>query len=278
MLRAPGELDQAESPMKVVLRATGVTKSYRSRGGAGPVEAVRGVDLVLQGGASLGIVGESGCGKSTLGRILVGLEPPSTGTVELMGETLSRRLSRRALARRIQLVFQDPFSSLNPRMTVRRALAEVLAVHGLVDSRSAADRRVSELLAQVALGPQVGDRLPHEMSGGQAQRVAIARSLAVEPKVLVLDEPTSALDVSVRAEIVNLLGDLRERLKLSYVFISHDMAVIRHVSDQVAVMNAGSFAEIGPTEEVFDKPEHPYTRALLEAVAVPDPDGNLLAP
>ncbi len=262
-----------QSTSNVVLRADAVAKTYPGRGRAPSVRALRRVDLTLRAGQSLGIVGESGCGKSTLGRLLVGLEAPTSGTVELAGVTA--RASRRETARQIQLVFQDPFSSLNPRSTVGAALSEVLRVHGLATGQ-AARRRVDELLATVSLGPQFADRLPQEMSGGQAQRVAISRALAVEPRILVLDEPTSALDVSVRAEMVNLLGDLRAALGLAYVFISHDMAVIRHVSDRVGVMYRGQFAEVGPADAVFDDPRHPYTRLLLDAVPVADPDGHLL--
>jgi ABC-type glutathione transport system ATPase component len=261
----------------IVLRATGVTKIYPGQRGEPAVRALRGVNLVVEEGSSVGIVGESGSGKSTLGRMLVGLESPTTGTVEVEGRVIAGSRHRdRSLAREIQLVFQDPFSSLNPRMTVAAALTEVLRVHDLVPDAAAARRRVDELLAMVSLAPRFASRLPHEMSGGQAQRVAIARALAVEPKVLVLDEPTSALDVSVRAEIVNLLLDLRATLGLSYVFISHDMAVIRHVSDRVAVMYQGAFAEVGPASGVFAEPLHPYTRVLLDAVPHPDPDGHLL--
>ena len=257
----------------VALRADALTKTYPGRGSSPPVRAVRRIDLTLHEGQSLGIVGESGCGKSTLGRLLVGLEAPTSGLVEIAG--VDAKASRRELARRIQMVFQDPFSSLNPRLTAGAALSEVLRVHDLAAGEKSR-RRVAELLAMVSLGPQFAARLPQEMSGGQAQRVAIARALAVEPRILVLDEPTSALDVSVRAEIVNLLGDLRATLGLSYVFISHDMAVIRHASDRVAVMYRGQLAEVGPAREVFDDSRHPYTRLLLDAVPVADPDGHLL--
>jgi oligopeptide/dipeptide ABC transporter ATP-binding protein len=255
---------------EVALRATDVVKEYRSRRGA-PVRALRGVSVALPAARTLGVVGESGCGKSTLARVLVGLEQPTSGRIEIMGE-LAGGQAGAGLARRIQLVFQDPFSSLNPRLTVSTALNEVLAVHRLAPSGAARRRRVDELLAMVALGPRFRDRYPHELSGGQAQRVAIARALAVEPRLLVLDEPTSALDVSVRAEVMNLLSRLQDQLALSYVFISHDLAMVRHISDTISVMYLGKIVESGPYEEVLGAPLHPYTRALAEAVPLPDPE------
>jgi oligopeptide/dipeptide ABC transporter ATP-binding protein len=255
--------------VEVVLRATDIVKEYRPRRGP-PVRALRGVSFVLNEASTLGIVGESGCGKSTLARLLVGLERPTSGRIELVGELQDR--STRTLARRIQLVFQDPYSSLNPRLTVSAALNEVLAVHRLTTGRSARRDRVKELLAMVALGARFRDRYPHELSGGQAQRVAIARALAVEPRLLVLDEPTSALDVSVRAEVMNLLVRLQDELALSYVFISHDLAMVRHISDVISVMYLGKVVESGPYEAVLGAPLHPYTEALADAVPVPDPE------
>src|SRR5208283_4254897 len=224
----------------------------------------------LESGRTLGIVGESGCGKSTLARLLVGLERPTSGTIELFGEAVVP--SRHGdIARSIQLVFQDPYSSLDPRLTVAKAIGEVLAVHGLTARGPARDDRVTELLGMVALGRRFAGFYPHELSGGQAQRVAIARALAVQPKALVLDEPTSALDVSVRAEVINLLVRLQDELGLSYVFISHDLATVRHVADVIDVMYLGHVVESGPYGDVLGDSLHPYTRALAEAVPVPDP-------
>lgn len=262
--------------MAPLLRATGLVKVYQSARGGGAKTAVADVSLTLAAGMCLGIVGESGCGKSTLARLLVGLERPTAGTIEVHGRALGS-YRRPELARVLQLVSQDPFSSLNPRLTAGSALTEVLRVHRLVPDKQAASRRVTELLEMVSLGPQFAARLPADMSGGQAQRVAIARALAAEPAILILDEPTSALDVSVRAGIVNLLARLRAELGLSYLFISHDVAVIRQLSDQIGVMYQGRFVETGPWDAVLSAPRHPYTRALIEAVPEPDPDGPMLA-
>jgi oligopeptide/dipeptide ABC transporter ATP-binding protein len=256
----------------LMLIATRLVKQYPVRGGDGVVHALSGVSLTVAAGETLGIVGESGCGKSTLARLLVRLEDPTSGRIELDGVDLTALRGRalREQRRRIQLVFQDPYSSLNPRLRVGHALAEVLAVHGIADGRQA-ERRVGELLEMVGLDASLAVRFPHELSGGQRQRVGIARALAVEPKVLLLDEPVSALDVSVRAEIMNLLRSLRADLDLSYVFISHDVAMVRHISDRVAVMYLGRIVEVGDWKSVLDDPQHPYTRALCTAVPVPDP-------
>jgi oligopeptide/dipeptide ABC transporter ATP-binding protein len=256
--------------MALVLRADNVYKRYPAPRG-GTVNALLGVTVELEEGRALGIVGESGCGKSTLGRLLVGLEPPTSGQVEVMGRPTGTT-GGTTQARQAQLVFQDPFSSLNPRLTVASTLSEVLTVHRLEASKAARAHRVDDLLSMVALPAALRDRYPHELSGGQAQRVAIARALAVRPSVIVLDEPTSALDVSVRAEVMNLLVRLQDELALSYVFISHDLAMVRHISDVITVMYLGQVVESGPYEAVLSDPLHPYTRALADAVPVPDPE------
>ncbi len=268
-----GVLEGARDVGEVMLRTSGLVKEYAGRRGKPPVRALRGVSLELQTGRTLGVVGESGCGKSTLARLLVGLEAPTCRhdrDRRCDRSLLDSTSDRRALARRIQLVFQDPFSSLDPRLTVERALGEVLKVHRLAE-RSGREGRIAELLEMVALGARFAGRYPHELSGGQAQRVAIARALAVEPRILVLDEPTSALDVSVRAEVMNLLLRLQDELELTYVFISHDLGMVRHISDQIEVMYLGRVVESGPYDLVLDDALHPYTRALAAAVPVPDP-------
>jgi oligopeptide/dipeptide ABC transporter ATP-binding protein len=257
----------------VILEAIDLHKRYPVRGTDLIVNAVNGVSLSLEAGETVGIVGESGCGKSTLARLLVRLEKPTSGRVILDGVDLGAIGDRklREQRRKIQLVFQDPYASLNPRRTAGDALDEVLKVHGLYGDADGRAERVVSLLDMVGLRRSFAQRLPHEMSGGQRQRVGIARALAVEPRVLLLDEPVSALDVSVRAEIMNLLARLRDELGLSYVFISHDVAMVRHLSDRVGVMYLGRVVESGPWKEVIDRPLHPYTTALREAVPVPDP-------
>lgn len=241
-------------------------------GGGRVVHAVRGVSFHLARGETLAVVGESGSGKSTLGRMIVGLIRPSGGEVRLDGQRIDS-LGRRAfrpLRRRLQIVFQDPAGSFNPRLRMREALAEPLENFGLL-RRAEREERLAALIAQVHLPTSLLDRFPHELSGGQRQRLAIARALAPGPDLIVLDEAVSALDVSVKAQIINLLVELQARLGLSYLFISHDMAVVAHVAERVAVMYLGTLVETGPTHKVFTAPRHPYTRALLAAVPVPDP-------
>ena len=253
------------------LEVRNVSKVYGGRTGH-VVEALSNVSMVLERATTFGIVGESGCGKSTLARLLVGLEAPTWGELLLDGVAIdaTKRSSTSSLARKIQLVFQDPFSSLDPRMTVDKTLREVLRVHSLHTDN--VEGRIGELLAMVGLSRRFTNRYPHELSGGQAQRVAIARALAVEPQILVLDEPTSALDVSVRAEIINLLVRIQQELQLSYVFISHDLSMVRHVSDSIAVMYLGRVVELGRYDAVFDKSLHPYPTALGDAGVLPDPE------
>jgi oligopeptide/dipeptide ABC transporter ATP-binding protein len=230
---------------------------------AGVLRAVDGVSLELASGRTLGLVGESGCGKTTVARCVAGLLKPESGSISLEGHELPPRRSRKQ-HRAVQIVFQDPYSSLNPRLTVRSTLRELLAVHGIAKGR-AAEARGRELLELVGLTPDALDRYPSAFSGGQRQRIAIARSLAVEPKVLVADEPTSALDVSIQATILALFADLRSRLGLSILLISHDLGTIRSLCDDVAVMYLGRIVESGPRSRVFEDPRHPYTRALLAA-------------
>ncbi|HEY4893041.1 MAG TPA: oligopeptide/dipeptide ABC transporter ATP-binding protein, partial [Reyranella sp.] len=226
-----------------------------------------GVSLDVKPGECLGLVGESGCGKSTLALAIMGLIPPTHGGIALNGQAISGR-DRMATARTVQMVFQDPYASLNPRQTVRRTLADPLRLHG-VTNRSEVDQRVADMMAKVGLRPDHADRYPHEFSGGQRQRIGIARALILRPKLVICDEPVSALDVSIRAQIINLLLDLKEEMGLSYIMISHDLGVVEHVSDRVAVMYLGRIVEQGGWQEIFEDPRHPYTRALI--AAIPDP-------
>jgi oligopeptide/dipeptide ABC transporter ATP-binding protein len=257
----------------LILRALDLVKTYPVRGTRQSLQAVAGVSLDLHRGETLGIVGESGCGKSTLARLLVRLESPTSGTIELDGLDITTLSGSplREVRKRIQMVFQDPYASLNPRQTVGRTLSEVIEVHRLRERRDWSSR-VGELLEMVRLRPALASRYPHQLSGGQRQRVGIARALAVEPEVLVLDEPVSALDVSVQSGIMNLLSQLRDELDVAYVFISHDLGMVRHISDRIAVMYLGRVVESGPWEPVSDRPLHPYTVALQEAVPIADPE------
>jgi peptide/nickel transport system ATP-binding protein/oligopeptide transport system ATP-binding protein len=264
--------------MSALLEVRGLAKHFAVSQGAfgrlvGHVRAVDGVDFGLKAGETLAIVGESGCGKSTVGRLVLRLLEPTAGQVLFEGDDLLKldEGQLRARRQRMQVIFQDPYGSLNPRMTVGRMLAEPLMLHGLANSEAARRARVAELLELVGLRPDHARRYPHEFSGGQRQRLAIARALAVEPRLIVADEPVSALDVSIQAQVINLMKSLQQRFGLAYIFISHDLAVVKHIADRIAVMYLGKIVETATTEELFRRPRHPYTRALLSAVPLPDP-------
>jgi oligopeptide/dipeptide ABC transporter ATP-binding protein len=256
---------------KPLLRLENLVKHFPVPGGV--VKAVDDVSFEVHRGETVGLVGESGCGKTTTGRCILQLERPTSGRVLFEGEDLAAlgEHALRAVRRRVQVIFQDPYASLNPRMTVGQILAEPLKVHGIAVDKVAREARVRELLSQVGLLTQHARRYPHQLSGGQRQRVGIARALAMEPSLIVCDEPVSALDVSIQAQIINLLEDLQDRLGLTYLFIAHDLSVVRHISDRIVVMYLGKVVEIADRKSLYETPLHPYTRALLSAVPIPDP-------
>ncbi|WP_308190611.1 dipeptide ABC transporter ATP-binding protein [Streptomyces sp. HPF1205] len=278
----PPEGGAAGSGGEPILRVQGLVKHFPLTRGivfkkqVGAVKAVDGVSFDLLAGETLGIVGESGCGKSTLAKLIAHLEAPTAGGILYKGEDITRLSGKalKAVRRNIQMVFQDPYTSLNPRMTVGDIIGEPYEIHPEVAPKGDRRRRVQELLDVVGLNPEYINRYPHQFSGGQRQRIGIARGLALRPEVIVADEPVSALDVSVQAQVVNLMEKLQDEFGLSYMFIAHDLSIVRHISDRVGVMYLGKIVEIGPDEAIYEHPTHPYTQALLSAVPVPDPEAR----
>ena len=250
-----------------------VGSGFLSRKPVGYVKAVDDVSFTVKRGETLGLVGESGCGKTTTGRSILQLYKPTAGQVIFDGQDLTSMNTKtmRGMRREMQVIFQDPYSSLNPRMTAGNIIGEPLIVHGLVANKTEYRDKVADLLTNVGLNPYMADRFPHEFSGGQRQRIGVARALSVSPKFIVADEPVSALDVSIQAQIINLLEDLQEQFNLTYLFIAHDLSVVRHISDRVGVMYLGHLVEMAERNEIYRNPIHPYTKALLSAVPIPDP-------
>jgi oligopeptide transport system ATP-binding protein len=276
VVSSPAEVPEA-SPAEMLLEVRNLVMHFQVGRGlfgrAGLVRAVDGVSFTLERGETLGLVGESGCGKTTTGRCVLQLEKPTGGEVIFEGRNLvgMEATELRKVRNRIQVIFQDPYSSLNPRMTVGQIIAEPIAVHGIERDARARRERVRDLLVRVGLLPQHAYRYPHELSGGQRQRVGVARALAMQPSLIICDEPVSALDVSIQAQIINLLAELQSDFGLSYLFVAHDLAVVRHISDRIAVMYLGKIVEIAGRRDLYESPRHPYTRALLSAVPIPDP-------
>lgn len=268
----------------VILSVNGLKKHFPITSGfilqrqVGAVRAVDGISFDVKRGETLGLVGESGCGKSTTGRTILQLYKPTDGGVEFEGQELTTMNNNqmRSIRRQMQIIFQDPFASLNPRMTVGSIVSEPLQIHNLYTAKNERQEYVEALMERVGLNPYFINRYPHEFSGGQRQRIGIARALALQPSFIVADEPISALDVSIQAQVVNLMEELQEEMNLTYLFIAHDLSMVRHICDRVAVMYLGKIVELGPTDAVYDNPLHPYTQALLSAVPEPDPskEGN----
>ena len=267
------------NPDDHILEVTNLKKYYPISAGivfqrqVGAVRAVDGISFHVVRGETLGLVGESGCGKSTTGRTILQLYRPTEGSVKFEGEELSTMTGNqmRQMRRKMQIIFQDPFASLNPRMTVGSIVSEPLQIHRMYANKKERQQYVEQLMERVGLNPYFINRYPHEFSGGQRQRIGIARALALQPSFIVADEPISALDVSIQAQVVNLMEELQQELGLTYLFIAHDLSMVRHICDRVAVMYLGKIVELGPVDEVYDNPQHPYTQALLSAVPVPDP-------